>query len=237
LFEINFRNGETTMNTINKVIVIATRLAILALVFAVSASQGQTSRSTGSYYNRTDDSDAELNLDRAGTDSDVACTNARSGRVIDGFDFLRNIGKGVIKEFYKAWCASGDGTNGREGVLLIFRMEDGSYTGKSLGYTNEHKRFTFKWRPNALAIVHTHPNVSDPEPSAQDQRMAEKFDVPIFTITIKGMYVYDPAAKITSKVMDGLDWLNLSRWTEEKARNVHSSLDKVNESGYRFCGK
>lgn len=225
------------MNTINKVIAIATRLAILALVFTASVSQGQTSRSTGSYYNRTDDSDAELNLDRAGTDSDVASTNARSGRVLDGFDFLRNIGKGVIKEFYKAWCASDDGTSGREGALLIFRMEDGSYTGTSLGYTNEHRRFTFKWRPNALAIVHTHPNASDPEPSAPDQRVAERFDVPIFTITIKGMYVYDPAAKITSKVMDGLDWLNLSSWTQEKARSVHRSLDKVNESGYRFCGK
>ena len=142
----------------------------------------------------------------------------------------------IIKEFDMAWRASGDGTNGREGVLLIFRMEDGSYTGKSLDYTNEHKKFTFKWRPNALAIVHTHPNVSDPEPSAQDQRVAEKFDVPIFTITIKGMYVYDPAAKITSKVMDGLDWLNLSRWTQEKARNVHSSLHQVHESGY-LCGK
>ena len=224
------------MNTINKVIVIATRLAILALVLTASVSQGQTSRSTSCCYNRTDDSDAELNLDRAGTDSDVGSTNATPGRVIDGFDFLRNIGKGVIKEFYKAWCASGDGTNGREGALLIFRMEDGSYTGKSLDYTNEHKKFTFKWRPNALAIVHTHPNVSDPEPSAQDQRVGEKFDVPIFTITIKGMYVYDPAAKITSKVMDGLDWLNLSRWTQEKARNVHSSLHQVHESGY-LCGK
>ena len=60
MFEIAFRNGETTMKTINKVIAIATGLAILVLVFAASVSQVQTSLSTTDYYNCTDDSDANL---------------------------------------------------------------------------------------------------------------------------------------------------------------------------------
>jgi len=129
-----------------------------------------------------------------------------------------NIDKGVEKAFDKAWRASGDGMNGREGVVLIFRMTDGSYTGRSQGFTNEYKKLTFKWRPNAVAIVHTHPNSSDPKPADQDKRVADKYGVPNFTITISGMYVYDPATKKTSKVMNGLDWLNLSTYPDELKR-------------------
>lgn len=142
-----------------------------------------------------------------------------------------NIDQRIIKEFDKAWRASGDGTNGREGVVLIFRMADGSYTGRSQGFTNQYERFTFKWRPNAVAIVHTHPNSSDPKPAEQDQRVADKYGVPNFTITISGMYVYEPATRKTRKVVDGLDWLDPSRWTEEMVRSVESSLNQVPESG------
>src|SRR5262245_41108060 len=67
-----------------------------------------------------------------------------------------NINQSLIKEFDKAWRASGGGIYGREGVVLIFRMKDGSFKGELLGLTNEYKRFTFTWNPAALAIVHTH---------------------------------------------------------------------------------
>jgi len=139
----------------------------------------------------------------------------------------------IIKEFDMAWRASGDGTNNRESVVLIFRMADGSYTGRLQGFTNEYKRFTFKWRPNAVAIVHTHPNSSDPTPAEQDKLLADKYGVPNFTITISGMYVYDPATRKTRKVVDGLDWLYPSRWTQEMVWSVESSFDQVPESGCR----
>jgi len=127
------------------------------------------------------------------------------------------IDKAVTKEFDKAWRISGYGANEREGVVLIFRMEDGSYIGKSQGFTNEYRKFTFKWNPAAIAIVHTHSNSSDPKPAEQDKHVADKYGVPNFTITMTGMYVYDPVTKKTSKVLNGLDWLNpinLSRWTQ-----------------------
>jgi hypothetical protein len=76
--------------------------------------------------------------------------------------------------------------------------------------TNEYKKCTFKWNAAAIAIVHTHPNGSDPKPAEQDRQVADKYDVPNFTLTLSGMYVYDPATKKTSKVLNGLDWLNLS---------------------------
>lgn len=193
------------------------RLAILALVFAAFVSRAQATRSTAAYENRANDSGAELKPDGA-TDIDVASTHTRLGRVKGGLEFLRRIDKEVIKEFEKAWQVSGYGTNGREGVVLIFRMEEGSYRGISQGFSNEYQKFTFNWRPNALAIVHTHPNSCDPRPSPKDERVAEKYDVPIFTITISGMYVYDPTTRLTSKVVNGLDWLELSKWRETGAK-------------------
>lgn len=138
-----------------------------------------------------------------------------------------------MKEFEKAWQVSRSGTNGREGLVLIFRMPDGSYTGRSQGSTGEYQAFTFNWISNAVAIVHTHPNGTSPRPSEQDLRVADKYDVPIFTITISGMYVYNPATKIISKVMDGLDWLNLSKWTKETARKLKISRTQIAESSYK----
>jgi hypothetical protein len=138
-----------------------------------------------------------------------------------------NVEKVVIEEFVKAWRISRDGQSACEGVVLIFRMEGRGYTGRSLGFTNEYGKFTFKWNPAAVAVVHTHPNNSDPKPSEQDRRVADKFGVPIFTITISGMYMYNPATKQTSKVLDGLDWLdpvNLSRWAQEIGRGVDTSV-------------
>ncbi|HYV03344.1 MAG TPA: hypothetical protein VFB82_02090 [Blastocatellia bacterium] len=129
----------------------------------------------------------------------------------------------VIKELDDAWRYSGCGTNDREGVVLIFRMKDGTYNAKQQGFTNEYKKFTFKWNPAALAIIHTHPNTCDPRPSKQDRRVADKYGVPNFTITLSGMYVYDPSTKTTSKVLNGLDWLNpstLDRWIRQTARSV-----------------
>jgi hypothetical protein len=124
------------------------------------------------------------------------------------------IDRGLIGEFNEAWQLSGDGTNGRESVVLIFRMWDGSYQGKSQGLCNEYKKSTFKWNPAAIAIVHTHPNNCDPRPSANDQRVAEEHHVLMFTITISGMYEYDPATRKTSKVLNGLAWLDLASYPE-----------------------
>ncbi|HEY3135523.1 MAG TPA: hypothetical protein VGL29_05675 [Blastocatellia bacterium] len=63
-----------------------------------------------------------------------------------------------------------------------------------------------------IAVVHTHRNVDDSRPNSQDQSVADRFGVPIVTITRRGMFVYDPSIKKTDKVMSGLDWLQLSKF-------------------------
>lgn len=126
--------------------------------------------------------------------------------VISKFD------RNVIKEFSKAWQNSGNGTTEVESVILILRMVDGSYQARSQGTTNEHRSFTFRWHPGAVAIVHTHPNNASPKPQEADCQIADKYGVPIFTLTLKGMYVYDPLTKKTTRVREGLDWLEASSW-------------------------
>jgi hypothetical protein len=131
----------------------------------------------------------------------------------------------VTKEFDKAWRLAYDGLGYQEAVVLIFRTECGSYTGESPGFSNGYKKATFQWNPAALAIIHTHPNRCDPRPSEQDRRVADKYAVPIFTLTSSGMYMYDPAMKTTSKVLNGLAWLdpiNQSHWAREMVQSLNN---------------
>lgn len=118
----------------------------------------------------------------------------------------------MIKEFSRAWKNSGNGMSNSESVVLILRMVGGGYAARNLGATNEHRSFTFRWHPGAVAVVHTHPNNSDPKPQAADCQVADKYGVPIFTITIAGMFVYDPYTKKITRVQDGLNWLEVSSW-------------------------
>lgn len=121
--------------------------------------------------------------------------------------------KEVVSAFAKAWGRSSNGTTGVEGVVLVLRMLGGGYSGRDMGSTNEQKKFTFRWHPATIAIVHTHPNNSDPRPHDEDFAVADKYQVPIFTITSRGMYVYDPFTRKISRVLENLDWLDASKYS------------------------
>ncbi|HXG67783.1 MAG TPA: hypothetical protein VNO70_21965 [Blastocatellia bacterium] len=125
---------------------------------------------------------------------------------------LSKFNAGVVKEFQKAWSLTASGRRDVEAVVLLFRKLDGSYIARNQGSTNERKKFTFRWVSNAIAIVHTHPNDDNPRPSDQDKRIADKYGVPMFTITLDGMYMYDPQTQQTTKVKDGLDWHDPTKW-------------------------
>ena len=133
---------------------------------------------------------------------------------------MATINQRTVEAFNSAWRRSGNGTSPHEGVVLILKMLDGSYKAIDMGSTNEHKQFTFRWHPATIAIVHTHPNSSDPRPQHDDIAIADKYQVPIFTITSRGMYVYDPRSKKLTKVMSDLDWLSVSNW--EKGLSLDS---------------
>jgi hypothetical protein len=136
-------------------------------------------------------------------------------RVRVGFGLLKHVDGGLIGEFQNAWRYSKGGTDSREGVILIFLKSSGVYEGRLQQATNEWRQSSFKWNPAAVAIVHTHPNSSSPEPSPEDEELAQRFNVPMFTITSRGMYVYDPYCNRTIRIMGSLDWLSASSWTPE----------------------
>jgi hypothetical protein len=126
--------------------------------------------------------------------------------VISKFD------KPMVDSFSAAWRRVGNGTLPEESVVLILRMANGGYSARDLGSTHEHKQFTFRWHPATIAIVHTHPNSSSPKPQDEDLAVANKYNVPIFTITSRGMYVYDPTTKKITRVVENLDWLEVSKF-------------------------
>src|ERR1700686_4682980 len=104
---------------------------------------------------------------------DLSGTSANGARFLTRADYaISRVDKQIVQAFETAWRRSGNGRSGLGGGVLILRMLDGSYTGKDMGTTNERKQFTFRWDPATIAIVHTHPNSSDPKPQDEDLRIA-----------------------------------------------------------------
>jgi len=118
----------------------------------------------------------------------------------------------IVKSFHKAWYHAGMGNAPIEAVVLIIRNVDGSCKAVLPDPTHQHYRFRFQWQPGTIAVIHTHPANGKPEPSATDIDVAERFHVPMFTLTIIGMFLYDPATNVVSRVQPGLDWSIDSKW-------------------------
>ena len=139
---------------------------------------------------------------------------------------LANVNEQLVREFRGAWQQSGLGTLDTEAVVLVLRNSDGSCKAVSAGQTNQTYAFTFTWNPAIVAIVHTHPNRRNPEPQEQDILVARRFDVPIFTLTRRGMYMYDPSTDKITKVKSGIDWLDSSSWIEKPQLAVNQTPNR-----------
>jgi hypothetical protein len=140
---------------------------------------------------------------------------------IRSLDFSK-FDEAVVKDLRNAWVLAKNGKDMTESVMLLFKMIGGSYKGRVLPPTNEHKQSTFDLPPNAFAIFHTHPATCDPRPSLEDIEIADKHQILMFTITAAGMYVYDPHTKKTSQVMRGTDWLEVEKWNGNLAERMAS---------------
>jgi hypothetical protein len=125
---------------------------------------------------------------------------------------LSKIDESMTKQFLKAWNHSHNGIDNIEAGLLIFQNPDGSYRAVGTPHTNQPDALTIDLDPDAIAIVHTHPNKLDPKPSAQDMRVADGHGMPILTITSWGMYMYDPCTKKVTKIQNNLDWLSATKF-------------------------
>ena len=139
----------------------------------------------------------------------LTVSESAGARVLFLFD------RSIVKEFNRAWRRAAAGTAAVEAVVLIVRNADGSVKAIAPAATNEYHRLSFRWQPGTVAVLHTHPNHSDPRPQPADIAIAERFQVPMFTLTIQGMFLYDPATGLISKVQNGIDWLEYSRWARD----------------------
>jgi hypothetical protein len=145
----------------------------------------------------------------------LAQTKSRSYGEKTAF-IISKIDAAVTQAFQEAWHASRNGSDGFEGLVLVYATRDGSILARSQGKSEEQKQFTFGWAVNIIGVVHTHPNDVDPRPVGADLRLADRFRVPIFTIAQRGMYVYDPDTRKTTMLQDGLDWLKPSKWEHDR---------------------
>lgn len=125
---------------------------------------------------------------------------------------LARIDRNIVKEFARAWKQVHLGMKLTEAVVVILRTSDGSYRAVNRGSPNQAYEFSFAWASNTVAVVHTHPNNCNPKPQDDDIAVADRFGVPVLTITSKGMYLYDPTTKQITRVHKWLDWLDESRW-------------------------
>ena len=131
---------------------------------------------------------------------------------------ISKIDDSVVNEFQKAWSLSGSGLDKAEALVLLYRMPDGSITARSLGRSGLSRCFSFTMTAAIIAVVHTHPNGDDPKPVGPDLQLADRYGIPIFTITRLGMYVYDPDTRKTSLVQNRLDWLSSAKWNHDWQR-------------------
>jgi hypothetical protein len=176
------------------------QLLVSALVFASPAANAHTLPITASFSAALADA---IEASRA--------TSNRSAP-LRGVEFaISTFDQKMVEAFSQAWRRTVNGTSSHEAVVLIQRTVDG-FRARELGPSNEHRQFTFRWHPATIAIVHTHPNSSDPKPQNEDLAVADRYQVPIFTITSRGAYAYDPGTKKISKVMENLEWLDVSNW-------------------------
>lgn len=58
-----------------------------------------------------------------------------------------------------------------------------------------------------VALFHVHPSKVHPDPSQADRKIADRYGVQIYTMHARGLYVYDPVTKQTTKLRDDLSWL------------------------------
>jgi hypothetical protein len=67
---------------------------------------------------------------------------------------VSRINEAVVTEFRKAWRVSGGGSGEIEGAVLLYQTANGVISARSLGQTNQRRRFTIVCDVDVIAIVH-----------------------------------------------------------------------------------
>jgi hypothetical protein len=114
----------------------------------------------------------------------------------------------VIAAMRTAWIASAAGTSGIEATFALDRGRS-DYKVVAAGPTNHFMSQEISITPGqTFAVFHVHPTRSRPDPSGNDQAIADKYKLKIVTMHVLGLYEYDPVTRKTTQLRDGLGWLS-----------------------------
>lgn len=114
----------------------------------------------------------------------------------------------VIKASERAWMSSQNGTARFESGFAVTQQQGGPMSIVKLPHTNEEDRITFTVPRFSIAIFHTHRNVRAAPPSPADITLADKYSIPVYTLTNRGLWKYPPGGpKPTKPLRPNQDWL------------------------------
>ena len=130
---------------------------------------------------------------------------------------IRQLDREAVRTFRKAWETAGLGNRDLEALVLVVEDIAGRRQALYRGPSREYRSARFSWDPRTVAIVHTHPNRSSEKPSTQDRALADRMGVPVYTLTNRGLWGYDPSTKKTALVMDGMRWFHPKNWNKTPA--------------------
>ena len=94
-----------------------------------------------------------------------------------------------------------------ERAAFVIQQSDGSIACQCWPSRHSYLAETFRGfiPPNTIAIVHTHP-VEFPKPSRKDKDEATRLGIPIYVLTIRGVYKAVPGVRNTATVADQQTW-------------------------------
>ena len=127
-------------------------------------------------------------------------------------ELIQRMDAAAVREFERAGTLAHGGTVDMEVVVLVVRAANGTYTARVQPLSNHHKRGSFRFHSGVAAVFHTHPNSCHTQPSRSDRKLADRIRVPIATMTRRGLFVYDPMTRKTTKLMPRLEWLDAANW-------------------------
>jgi len=97
----------------------------------------------------------------------------------------------VWKGITRAFELSGSGTMNVEVGFGVIRNKDGGFETTAVT-RGESGMWRATLPASTVAIFHTHRNAVSPRPSDQDEQEADRLQKPIYVISSRGLWVYEP---------------------------------------------
>jgi hypothetical protein len=137
----------------------------------------------------------------------VAAIAVAANAAIEEDEIFRSAGgRSCFRDILKR---SGFGMTGPfERAAFVIQHSDGTYSCEAWPLAHKYlsEQFYGFLPEHTVAIAHTHP-VQFPRPSLQDQMEAVRLGIPIYTITIRGVYKATPGKRSVATIANSQSWI------------------------------